>query len=46
MPAKWAEDIMEECDGERVAFFMKQMSGRRPIPAELLVHQYPPGAGS
>lgn len=42
MPSKWAEDVMEECDENRVAFFMKQMSSRRTIPDDLLVRQFPP----
>ena len=43
MPSIWAEDVMEECDENRVAFFMKQMSSRRTIPDDLLVRQFPPG---
>jgi protein gp37 len=41
MPAIWAENVMEECEAYAVAFYMKQMAGRRPIPEDLLVRQFP-----
>jgi protein gp37 len=43
MDPAWARSIREECAGADVAFFMKQMTGKKPIPADLLVRQYPEG---
>lgn len=45
MPDSWAASIMEQCAEHFVPFFMKQMSGRWEIPADLLVRQFPSGAG-
>ena len=44
MPAAWAYSIKEQCEEWYVPFLMKQMAGKRPIPADLLVRQYPPGS--
>lgn len=41
MPPAWAEDALASCQNHGVAFFMKQMSGRRPIPEDLMVRQFP-----
>lgn len=41
MPSIWAEDMMEECDHFGIPFFMKQMAGRKLIPADLMVRQFP-----
>jgi len=41
MPQAWAENIMEQCDDAAVAFFMKQMAGKKPVPSELMVRQFP-----
>jgi protein gp37 len=41
MDATWARALRDECAGAGVAFFMKQMTGKKPIPADLLVRQYP-----
>jgi protein gp37 len=43
MDPAWARSIRKECAGADVAFFMKQMTGKKPIPADLLVRQYPEG---
>ncbi len=43
MPASWAVRVMDECNNESVAFFMKQMSGRKPIPDVLQRRQFPAG---
>jgi protein gp37 len=44
MPEQWAYDVMEQCEEESVPFLMKQMAGKKPIPGDLLVRQYPSGA--
>ncbi len=41
MPAEWAATIRDECAEADVAFFMKQMTGKKPIPDDLLVRQFP-----
>lgn len=41
--ALWFYSIKDECEEEAVPFFMKQMAGRKPIPEDLLVRQFPPG---
>ncbi|HEX4407378.1 MAG TPA: DUF5131 family protein [Xanthobacteraceae bacterium] len=37
----WAENLLDECRDSKVPFFMKQMTKKAPIPAHLLVRQYP-----
>lgn len=46
MTLKWAEDIMEECDEYFIPFFMKQMSGKEPIPEDVMVRQFPVGVAA
>lgn len=41
MPPAWAENIQVDCEAYHVAFFMKQMTKKAPIPAGLLVRQFP-----
>ena len=41
MAPQWARDLLCNCQNERVAFFMKQMTGKKPIPPDLLVRQFP-----
>ena len=41
MEPDWARSLRDECAGEGVAFFFKQMTGKRPIPEDLLVRQFP-----
>src|SRR5262249_53398266 len=35
MEPAWARELMLECRERGVAFFMKQMTGKRPIPTDL-----------
>jgi protein gp37 len=42
MDPQWSRDLRDESAARGVAFFMKQMSGRAPIPPDLLLRQYPP----
>jgi len=37
----WARNLRDECQELSIAFFMKQMTGKKPIPSDLLVRQYP-----
>lgn len=41
MDPQWARDLRDCASGFNRAFFMKQMTGKKPIPAELLLRQYP-----
>ena len=39
MDAEWCKDILGYCQDRRVPFYMKQMSGREPIPEDIDVKQ-------
>jgi protein gp37 len=41
MDAKWARDVRDACKRSGIAFFMKQMTAKAPIPADLMVRQFP-----
>jgi protein gp37 len=41
MDPAWAREIRDQCAASGVAFFMKQMTGKAPIPADLMVRQFP-----
>ncbi|QOZ25347.1 DUF5131 family protein [Bradyrhizobium sp. CCBAU 51753] len=41
MPAEWAEQAMWQCEVNMTAFFMKQMTGKKPIPPQLMVREFP-----
>lgn len=41
MDPQWARNLRDECAERGVAFFMKQMTGKKPIPNDLLVRQFP-----
>jgi protein gp37 len=41
MHPTWAAMVRDQCKEAGVAFFMKQMSSKEPIPRELLVRQFP-----
>lgn len=45
MAQEWARSLRDQCRGRGVAFFMKQMGGRRkpfaPIPDDLLIREFP-----
>jgi protein gp37 len=46
MPPTWAADIKRDCEAAGVYFFMKQMTGKKPIPPELLLREFPGSAFS
>jgi protein gp37 len=46
MPEAWAQDLRYECGVAGVPFFMKQMAGKKPIPYELQVREFPFPASS
>ena len=41
MNEQWARSIRDQCKRSRIPFFMKQMSGKKPIPADLMIREYP-----
>jgi protein gp37 len=41
MKRRWARNLRDECQQLGIAFFMKQMTDKKPIPPDLLVRQYP-----
>jgi protein gp37 len=41
MHPDWARALRDQCAEAGVAFFMKQMTQKRPIRADLAVRQYP-----
>lgn len=41
MEQAWAESLKQQCEAAGVAFFMKQMTGKKPIPEHLMVRQFP-----
>lgn len=41
MSPEWARDMRDACELVGIPFFMKQMSGKAPIPPDLMVRQFP-----
>lgn len=41
MKPRWARNLRDECQELGISFFMKQMTGKKPIPLGLLVRQFP-----
>lgn len=41
MKPRWARRLAKECDELGIAFFMKQMTKKQPIPEELLIREFP-----
>jgi protein gp37 len=41
MDPAWARDVRDQCAEQGTPFFMKQMTGKTPIPPDLLVRQFP-----
>lgn len=41
MNPEWAKYLLYQCKSASVPFFMKQMSGKEPIPKDLMVREYP-----
>lgn len=41
MQREWAEDMRDACEVAGIPFFMKQMTSKAPIPADLMVRQFP-----
>jgi protein gp37 len=43
MDPTWARQLRDQCADTGINFFMKQMTGKRSIPADLMVRQIPGG---
>ena len=41
MDPEWARSLRDQCVGAGVPFYMKQMAGKKPIPPDLLVREWP-----
>jgi len=41
MDAEWARKLQYQCEQAAVPFFLKRMSGREPIPEDMLVREFP-----
>ena len=41
MEPQWAADIKADCSERGVAFFMKQMTRKKPIPPHLMLREFP-----
>jgi protein gp37 len=41
MNPQWARALRDQCAAANVPFFMKQMTGKKPIPDDLMVRQFP-----
>lgn len=41
MKPEWAERIMKDCEQTNTPFFMKQMTGKAPIPSHLRIKEFP-----
>jgi protein gp37 len=41
MQTQWAMDIKADCELTGTYFFMKQMTGKKPIPEHLMLRQFP-----
>lgn len=41
MDAAWARDVQMQCKFRGAKFFMKQMTGKKPIPDDLMVREFP-----
>lgn len=44
MDPQWARDLRDRCRTMGIFFFMKQMTGKKPIPSDLLVREFPNSA--
>ena len=41
MNPDWARDIRDQCRDQGVAFFMKKLSNKEPIPNDLMIREFP-----
>lgn len=41
MDPEWARRLRDQCRDSRIAYFFKQMTGKKPIPDDLMVRQFP-----
>jgi protein gp37 len=41
MQPDWARDLRDQCAERSIPFFMKQMTGKKPIPDDLFIRQFP-----
>jgi protein gp37 len=41
MKHTWPRAVRDQCAAARLPFFMRQMAGKKPIPPDLLIRQFP-----
>ncbi len=41
MEPEWAASLKQQCKQANVAFFTKQMTGKKPILADLMIRELP-----
>jgi protein gp37 len=41
MDVRWARALRDQCAPAGIAFYMKQLGRKRPIPPDLLIRQFP-----
>lgn len=41
MEPAWAETVRDQCAASGISFFMKQMTGKKPVPERLMVREWP-----
>jgi protein gp37 len=41
MNPQWARDLRDRCKIDGIAYFFKQMTGKKPIPPDLMVREFP-----
>ena len=41
MDLRWARDLRDQCETAGIPFFFKQTTGKKPIPPDLMVRQFP-----
>jgi protein gp37 len=41
MHPDWARSLRDQCQAAGVPFFMKQMTSKAPIPADLMIREFP-----
>jgi len=44
MEPSWARSMIDQCRAAGVSVFMKQMTGKKPIPADMMVREFPVSA--
>lgn len=41
MNPQWARDLRDRCKTDGISYFLKQMTGKKPIPPDLMIREFP-----